>query len=217
MNNRALGLALDNLGAAPATAADVGAGIGRVVDLLQSRGISVVGCELDPIRAASAGVDQADVRQWSPPHPVDVVTCTELVEHLPHGDHLPLLERMASWLTPTGALVVSTPQRHSIVAWTERAFHLASRRGRYEWWDPTHISVSTRRYWEHLFASAHLDVTQRIGIHLVSDVVAKVVPPVRRFQYSVHTGPAALLAFDLVYVLRPAPRPPPAASSFSAV
>lgn len=209
MNDRGLRLALDRLVVSGAgagtggTAADVGSGVGRVVELLRSRGYAVVGCELDPAKAATAGVDQADVRDWSPARPVDVVTCSELVEHLPHADHRPLIERMASWLTPTGSLILSTPQRHSLVAWTERAFHVASRRGPYEWWDPTHISVSTRRYWEQLFRAAHLEVTDRIGVHLVSDVVVKALPPLRRYQRTAHTGPVAVLAFDLVYVLRP--------------
>jgi 2-polyprenyl-3-methyl-5-hydroxy-6-metoxy-1,4-benzoquinol methylase len=176
MNNRALLLALSDLEGAGTAAADVGSGVGRVVELLRSRGFSVVGCELDGDKAAAAGVDQGDVREWRPSHRVDVVTCAELLEHLPHRDHLPLLERMASWLTPTGALVVSTPQRHSLVAWTERAFHVVGRRGPYNWWDPTHVSVSTRRYWERLFARARLDVERRIGIHLVSDVVVKATP-----------------------------------------
>lgn len=212
MNDRGLRLALDRLVATGtgtgtgATAADVGSGVGRVVDLLRSRGFAVVGCELDRARAATAGVDQADARHWSPPQPVDVVTCSELVEHLPHEDHRPLIERMATWLTPTGSLVLSTPQRHSLVAWTERAFHAATRRGPYDWWDPTHISVSTRRYWEQLFREAHLDVTCRIGVHLVSDVVVKVVPPLHRYQRTAHTGPVAALAFDLVWVLRPESR-----------
>lgn len=210
MNDRALLRAFDDLDDDATTAADVGSGVGRVVGLLRSRGLSVVGCELDPARAATAGVDVADARRWSPPHSVDVVTCVELVEHLPHDDHLPLVEAMASWLTPTGALVLSTPQRHSVVAWTERAFHVASRRGPYQWWDPTHVSVSSRRYWERLFRSAHLEVSRRIGIHLVSDVVVKAVPATKRFQHSVHSGPVALVAFDLVYVLRPARRPRPA-------
>ena len=210
MNDHALLRAFEGLDDAGTTAADVGSGVGRVVALLRARGLSVVGCELDPVKAATAGVDTADVRRWGPPHPVDVVTCVELVEHLPHEDHLPLVERMASWLTPTGALVLSTPQRHSVVAWTERAFHVAARRGPYQWWDPTHISVSTRRYWERLFRSAGLDVTRRVGIHLVSDVVVRAVPPMKRFQHSVHAGPVALVAFDLVYVLRPAGRAGPA-------
>jgi 2-polyprenyl-3-methyl-5-hydroxy-6-metoxy-1,4-benzoquinol methylase len=205
MNNRALLLAVDRLTGTGALAADVGSGVGRVVELLQSQGFSVVGCELDGTKAAAAGVDEADVRHWSPSHRVDVVTCIELLEHLPHRDHLSVIERMASWLTPTGSLVLSTPQRHSLVAWTERAFHVATRRGQYDWWDPTHISVSTRRYWERLFKVAHLEITRRIGVHLVSDVVVKVVPPLHRYQGTVHTGPAATLAFDLVYVLRPDP------------
>jgi hypothetical protein len=92
------------------------------------------------------------------------------------------------------------------VAWTERAFHVAGRRGPYDWWDPTHISVSTRRYWEQLFRAAQLDVTYRIGVHLVSDVVVKALPPLHRYQRTVHTGPVAALAFDLIYVLRPASR-----------
>jgi len=206
MNNQALLRAFDDLDAGGTTAADVGSGVGRVVGLLRSRGLSVVGCELDPVKAATAGVDAADARLWSPSHPVDVVTCVELVEHLPHADHLPLVERMASWLTPTGALVLSTPQRHSVVAWTERAFHVATRRGPYQWWDPTHVSVSTRRYWERLFREAHLDVSRRVGIHLVSDVVVQAVPALERLQHSVHSGPVALVAFDLVWVLRPAGR-----------
>ena len=65
MIDRALLMALGDRSSAGATAADVGSGVGRVAKLLQSQGLSVVGCELDPVKAVTAGVDRADVREWS--------------------------------------------------------------------------------------------------------------------------------------------------------
>ncbi|MBA3286417.1 MAG: class I SAM-dependent methyltransferase [Acidimicrobiia bacterium] len=207
--DRTNGAVLDMIlgGLRGSTAADVGSGVGRVMNLLSAHGFDVSGCELDPALAATSGADACDARLWAPPAPVDVVTCIELVEHLPPEDHRPLLRRMASWLNEDGVLIVSTPQRTSLVSVTERAFHRVRRKhGPYEWWDPTHISVRSRRYWEHLFGSVDLVVVRRVGWSFAPDIAVRVVPPLARLRAAHTDGPLAVLGFDLVWVLKGAVR-----------
>ena len=89
---------------------------------------------------------------WSPPSAVDVVTCLEMIEHVPSARHRELLVRMSGWLDRDGRLLISTPQRNSPVSLFERAFHrFRPKHGPYRWWDDTHVSISSRRYWERLF------------------------------------------------------------------
>lgn len=184
-------------------AADVGAGSGRVVDLLRNHGFAVVGCELDAELATHVGVDHADAFDWSPPSPVDVVTCIEVIEHVPQERHREMVERMASWLKTDGRLVISTPQRNSPVSLSERALHrLRPKHGPYCWWDQTHISIMGRRYWERLFRDLDLSIERRIGCDFVPELAARMIPPVKRLRSAATDGPLAVLGFDLMWVLQ---------------
>lgn len=169
--------------------------------MLADLGCTVYGCELDPAKADLAGsfaeVDVCDVRRWKPPEPLDLILCAELLEHLPAPDQIELLRDMRSWLRPGGFLVLSTPQRNSSVALVERAYARIRRRGPYDWWDPTHVSVLRRTSLEGLFADAGFVVARRVGLHVVPELV-----PVPALHWTMHEGPLGVLGFDLVYVLR---------------
>ncbi len=54
-----------------------------------------------------AGVTLADLRDWSPSGPVDVVVSNATLQWVPR--HLPLLDRFAGWLAPGGWLAVQVP------------------------------------------------------------------------------------------------------------
>jgi 2-polyprenyl-3-methyl-5-hydroxy-6-metoxy-1,4-benzoquinol methylase len=168
--------------------------------MLAEAGFVVCACELDPAKAGRASsfaeVDLCDVREWSPPSPLDLALCAELIEHLPPDDQVALLRKIRTWLRPGGHLVLSTPQRNSSVALVERAYTRLRRRARYDWWDPTHTSVLSRTSLERLFRDEGFSVHRRIGLHVVPELV-----PIPSFHWTRHEGPVSRLAFDLVYVL----------------
>jgi trans-aconitate 2-methyltransferase len=62
----------------------------------------------DP-QAVTAGVSlvQADLREWRPDMPVDVLVTHATLQWIP--DHLELLPRLAGWLAPGGALALQVP------------------------------------------------------------------------------------------------------------
>jgi trans-aconitate methyltransferase len=201
-NWSALDLALQLLSGS--TAAEVGAGSGRLLGLLEARGFVVYACESDPELAAQTGADVADAREWAPPEPVDVVTCIELIEHLRADDHSAFVDRMVSWLKPGGQLVVSTPQARSPVSVFERIVaRLRPHLGAYEWWDPTHVSVRPRSYWLALFRSHALEVEREIGWCYAPELLARRVPSLGRAQTWATAGFFARFGFDLTWVLRP--------------
>jgi 2-polyprenyl-3-methyl-5-hydroxy-6-metoxy-1,4-benzoquinol methylase len=190
-------------------AADLGTGEGRVVALLRDVGWDVVGCELRPeaaelARARGARIDLADMLAWAPPESVQMATCVEVIEHLPADAQLPLLRRIREWLPADGHLVFSTPQRNSVVSVLERGW--AKIRGRqYDWWDPTHTSILSRREILDLVERSGFEVVEVLGVHVVSDLVAQVVKPAARLANTVHRGRIGWLGFDLVLLLRPRP------------
>lgn len=189
-------------------AIDLGMGPGRITDVLQARGFDVYGCDIEPSYAREAlarGVhaDAADVLTWEPPVRADVITCMELIEHLPRHQQPVLLDRIRRWLAPGGTAIVSTPQRHSLVATVERAY-CAVRRQPYTWWDPTHIAVRSRGDIVRMCSAAGFTIERVVGVHLVPQLAGEVLPPLRRYQYSRHEGWLAGACFDLTFVLREA-------------
>lgn len=182
-------------------AVDLGSGVGRIVEHLRRRGWTVFGCELDAEKAAVAHVDASDALTWNPPRAPQLVTCIELIEHLPQEAQEELIRRIRGWLTDGGLAIVSTPQRHSPVALIERGIHLLRPHlGPYTWWDPTHVSVLPRRRLERLFRETGFDILDRIGVHFAPDVLP--VPGLRRRSFR---GRLGAFGWDLVYVLAPSP------------
>ncbi|MEO5678266.1 MAG: methyltransferase domain-containing protein [Acidimicrobiales bacterium] len=188
-----------------AIAADVGCGDGqRGARTLADLGYVVHACELDAEKAglasSFASVDACDARSWRPPEPLDLIVCLELLEHMPLADQRTFLSSMRRWLRPDGTLILSTPQRHSPVALAERLYTLLRRRGTYDWWDPTHVSVLRRKNLEALFLESGFVVKRRLGVHLVPALV-----PFPVLHWTVHEGLLSALGFDLIYVLKPGP------------
>jgi SAM-dependent methyltransferase len=94
---------------------DVAAGEGRHAVWLAARGwrvwavdFSRIGLERAEQAAAAAGVAVdtvcADVTEWEPAAPVDLVLCAYL--HLPSAVIRPLLVRIGGWVAPGGRLVL---------------------------------------------------------------------------------------------------------------
>jgi trans-aconitate 2-methyltransferase len=109
---------LARVGAArPRAVADLGCGAGNLTRELAERWpeADVEGVDGSPEMIERARTETgeavrltlADVRDWAPPEPVDVLVSNATLQWIP--DHLPLLDRLAGFLAPGGWLAVQVP------------------------------------------------------------------------------------------------------------
>ena len=100
----------------PRTVVDLGCGPGNLTALLAERwpGARVTGLDSSPemveaARAAAPGLrfEVADLRDWAPAQPVDVVVANAVLQWVP--GHLELLPRLVAALAPGGWLAVQVP------------------------------------------------------------------------------------------------------------
>ncbi len=102
------------------TVVDLGCGPGTLTRLLAERWpdarIEAVDNSPDMVERARAeladlepavAVALADLREWTPPWPVDVVVSNATLQWVPR--HLALLDTFAGWLAPGGVLAVQVP------------------------------------------------------------------------------------------------------------
>jgi SAM-dependent methyltransferase len=113
-------LTLDQLGVTAsvqgARALDLGCGEGALLGLLEQRGFSAWGLELNPVMAAQARGDgyqavEGSLEDAAPPAglpwPFALVLMNHVIEHLRRPDLA--LRRIHDWLAPGGSLVLETP------------------------------------------------------------------------------------------------------------
>src|SRR4051794_411209 len=101
----------------PRVVADLGGGAGNPPHELAERwrGADVEGVDDSPEMIQRARTEAgegvrltlADVRAWEPARPVDVLVSNATLQWVP--DHLPLLDRLAGFLSPRGLLPVQGP------------------------------------------------------------------------------------------------------------
>lgn len=98
----------------PREVVDLGCGPGNLTALLQRRwpGARVRGVDSSPAmaeRARAAGIETtlADVREWRPEEPVDVVVSNAALQWVP--DHLALLPRLVAAVRPGGWFAMQVP------------------------------------------------------------------------------------------------------------
>src|SRR3954447_5820687 len=106
---------------------DLGCGAGRFVAALRDAGADPVGVELADaaLERARRNVPGADLRAMTDAIPledssVDLVWCSEVLEHVP--DTAGLLSEARGWLKPGGRLLATTPARRrllSVLRWEE--------------------------------------------------------------------------------------------------
>jgi Methyltransferase domain len=197
---------------AGAVAVDVGCGTGEIVSWLVADGFSTYGCEVNAARAAeartrnpSAAIFCTDVRQWTPPRVPSLVTCMEVIEHIDRSQQAMLLRRIRQWFCcDSSVLILSTPQQRSLVSITERLY-CRWKKLTYDWWDPTHLSVLPRRVMRRELVRAGFTIVDELGVGLVPDLISSHLGPLRRLVRDCgHRGVLGAIAFDIVYICRPA-------------
>ncbi len=94
---------------------DVGCSAGTLSAHLKEAGVEVVGIELDPemVKKAELVLDkvicanlESDIIEFPENH-FDCILCADVIEHLINPDVV--LQKLASWLKPSGSIVVSMP------------------------------------------------------------------------------------------------------------
>ena len=115
------------------------------------RGYRPIGFDLDPelvevarqkhpdleFRAGSI-IDSKGIRR-------SLTICLEVIEHIPPAVQKSFITELAETVPRDGLLILSTPGRHSMLSYLERA---RQRRWKsYNWWDPSHVGVM---YWRRL-------------------------------------------------------------------
>jgi trans-aconitate 2-methyltransferase len=100
----------------PRTVVDLGCGPGNLTALLADRwpGAGITGLDSSPEMIAKAratddriGFDVADLRDWTPAEPVDVLVSNATLQWVP--DHLALLPRLVGSVAPGGWLAFQVP------------------------------------------------------------------------------------------------------------
>ncbi|HEY0719303.1 MAG TPA: trans-aconitate 2-methyltransferase [Streptosporangiaceae bacterium] len=102
----------------PGTVVDLGCGPGHLTAELARRwpGAAVHGLDSSPAMIEAAGqraepprltFELADLREWQPAHPVDVIVSNAVLQWVP--DHLDLLPRWMNFLAPGGWLAFQLP------------------------------------------------------------------------------------------------------------
>ena len=123
LNPVRLGFVAEHARLAGAHALDVGCGGGLLSEAMSRQGARVTGIDLAPgmievarLHAAEAGLEldyrvaAAEEIAASRAHGFDVVTCMEMLEHVPQPEQM--LATLASLVRPGGALFVSTLNRN---------------------------------------------------------------------------------------------------------
>ena len=180
----------------PGLALDVGSGSGMTTDLLEQRGWDAVGVDLTPAghrsRVVRGDVRRLPVRSAS----VDLVCCLEVIEHVLEQEVL--LRELRRVVRPGGWLVLSSPNRLSLQALAGKVAYTFRGR-RWDYGDPSHVSVRTSFTIARLVERAGFVVTRRVGFQLLPHRPR----PLHRIAYSSTAAPLArMLGYVTIIVAR---------------
>lgn len=120
----------------PGPVADLGCGRGEWLELLGEWGVPAQGVDLNApniegMRARGLEVHHADALDWlraQPESSLAAVTTFQVVEHLPFGVLLRLVQESRRVLVPGGRLIMETPNPENVIVATQTF-----------WLDPTHV------------------------------------------------------------------------------
>jgi SAM-dependent methyltransferase len=116
--------------------ADLGCGRGEWLELLGEWGLAATGVDLNApnvagMRARGLDVHHADALAWlqaQPESSLAAVTSFHVIEHLPFGVLLRLVQEARRVLIPGGRLIMETPNPENVIVATQTF-----------WLDPTHV------------------------------------------------------------------------------
>ena len=116
--------------------ADLGCGRGEWLELLGEWGVEATGVDLNApnvagMRARGLNVHHADALGWLQAQPeasLAAVTSFHVIEHLPFGALLRLVQEARRVLMPGGRLIMETPNPENVIVATQTF-----------WLDPTHV------------------------------------------------------------------------------
>jgi SAM-dependent methyltransferase len=93
-------------------AIDVGCGDGRLTSVIAGAGFDVVGLDvsremiaLAQARQPNAQFIHADICEWEPKDPYDLIVAWDSTFHVPHGSQRPVLQTLCGALAPGGVLL----------------------------------------------------------------------------------------------------------------
>lgn len=141
--------------------ADIGCGRGEWMELVREWGHHPVGVDLnrlhvEQIRAQGMEADCADALQWlrtQPDGAFAAITSFHVVEHLPFGVLLQLVEQACRVLCPGGRLILETPNPENLGVATQSF-----------WLDPTHLRPLPPALLE--FVAAHAGLVPEATLRL---------------------------------------------------
>lgn len=159
----------------PGRALDLGCGPGVVSSLLRDRGFEVIGVDVDAdaIVIAQDRVPGAEFRRMDlladdlPKGPFSVVTACEVIEHFDLPDQRRLLQRLLAVLSPTGHLVLSTPNTSSLMSVIGSVVYPLRRR-RWDCGDSTHRFVHNSASLHRLLRESGFVTSRRVGFQLLT-------------------------------------------------
>jgi ubiquinone/menaquinone biosynthesis C-methylase UbiE len=172
----------------PGRALEVGFGAGVYLRPLANHYQEVVGTDLNRgqleyVRGRTADltnlrllIDDVTHSQL-PAHSFDLVLCSEVLEHI--DDTLGAIAGIRRLISPGGLLIVSTPQRHSLMeltcklAFLPGVINLVRRVYGEAVFETGHISLMTRRQMSHALESAGFAIRQQFKSGLYLPLVAE--------------------------------------------
>ena len=184
----------------PGLAVEIGCNRGLTTELLAEHGWTAIGYDIaeDVIAAGKKRTADMDLRvgdvcaALKQVGQADLVMALEVIEHLEKEAQARFVAELARLTKPGGALLLSTPGRHSFWSYFERIKNRSW--SSYNWWDDSHKYVLSLREIRALLTASGFDIEQTVGFCYL---MPRLVRP-----FAVRRGPLVGAGFDLLFFAR---------------